>query len=68
MQRTPCICETQEQATRRVLIVRIILNNGGALTGFTNISLANISLNGTFERMPTEHINQPLSLRKNKQA
>ena len=50
----PCICETQEQATWRVLIVRIILNNGGALAGFTNISLANISLNGTFERMPTE--------------
>jgi hypothetical protein len=54
VQRTSCIRKTQEQTTWRILIIRIILDNGSVPAGLTNISLADISFNNTFEGMATE--------------
>lgn len=54
MQGTPGIGKTQEQTTRGILVVRIILNNGRPLTGLTNIMFTDISLNRPLEGMTTE--------------
>ena len=53
MQGTAGICESQEQATRRILVVRIIFNNGGSTTRLSNIALADVPLNSAFESMAT---------------
>ncbi len=60
MQRTDPARETQEQITREILIVRVVLDDNSGVRHFTDFPLRNISLNDPFERMH-RHFNVALT-------
>jgi len=54
MQRTPCDCESEQQAAGCIFIVGIILNNSGLCPGLLDFGIANISLNSALKSMAAE--------------
>ena len=66
MQRTPSICETQEQATLCAGAVHVSPEKQNELARPARLAL--LALNRTNQTNATDQTDQPLSLRKNKQA
>ena len=51
---TTCDCESEQQATGRIFVVGIILNDARVCSGLLDLGVANISFNGALKGMAAE--------------
>ena len=65
MQGPPRLSETQEQATRRVFVIRVMLYDESPYPGFSHLQIADVSLDYAIEGVPREVKGTRCQLRPN---